>query len=187
MLLIHIFTALSVFHLCTAVKTCNESEAESFNFHAILGRWFAVGVAYEGKGKITDSPKARIPDPEENMCFMLEFVKTDESELKQYLQNFPNAKERSDIFEVIKGSPIKTVLHRIRDRACTEMLNLFAKPPGRVGRILKGYRRFAMLYFRCGIQAKVDFGLPQLQPRNDNSTLNETGSVPYEVGGNDLA
>ncbi|GBP75681.1 hypothetical protein EVAR_55895_1 [Eumeta japonica] len=35
------------------------------------------------------------------------------------------------------------------------------------------------------IDAKVDIGVPQ--PRSDNSTLDEVGNVPYEVGGDDPA
>ncbi|GBP83252.1 hypothetical protein EVAR_52053_1 [Eumeta japonica] len=48
-----------------------------------------------------------------------------------------------------------------------------------------GTRRFEILDFGCGLEAKVDIGVAQL--RGDDSTLNEIGPTHYKVKGNDPA
>ncbi|GBP87825.1 hypothetical protein EVAR_65674_1 [Eumeta japonica] len=73
--------------------------------------------------------------------------------------------------------------HSIHDRTYIEMLHLFARPAGRVDRMLQDCRQFKMLYFECGLEAKVHIGMSQ--PRSDISTLNKAVSVPYKVGGDD--
>ncbi|GBP40542.1 hypothetical protein EVAR_7541_1 [Eumeta japonica] len=44
-------------------------------------------------------------------------------------------------------------------------------------RILQGCGQFKMLYVGYGVETKVDIVVPQ--PRGDNNTLGEVGSVPY--------
>ncbi|GBP98091.1 hypothetical protein EVAR_68873_1 [Eumeta japonica] len=72
----------------SAVKTCEDSEAESFDFPDILGSWFAFGVAYEEKGETANSPKVKKSNPEEDICVVMELLKTDEDRLKRKTVNF---------------------------------------------------------------------------------------------------
>ncbi|GBP18878.1 hypothetical protein EVAR_20409_1 [Eumeta japonica] len=71
--------------------------------------------------------------------------------------------------------------HSLRNRSCTKIQRLFAKPKPRVGAIIQSRRLLELLDDVCGLEAIIYTEVPQ--SRRDDCTLDEVGPVPCKVIG----